>query len=137
MIERSLAKYASSAGALALVGAGLIAAAAPQPARASSWGCQVVLCLATPGSPTTYPQCVPPITRLWRVLAMGGSFPTCSEGGVNTHMSRISKHHYLLRTVTPDGTVKIYDLDTRHSAITQYEMPAHRGRSGLFGGTMP
>jgi hypothetical protein len=45
-------------------------------------GLQVVLCLATPGSPTKYAQCVPPITKLWNVLAMGGSFPTCTGVGI-------------------------------------------------------
>lgn len=52
------------------------------PAHASDWGCQVVLCLATPGSPTTYTECVPPITKLWSTLASGGGFPNCIEGGV-------------------------------------------------------
>jgi hypothetical protein len=35
-----------------------------------------------PGSPTKYAQCVPPITKLWNVLAMGGSFPTCTGVGI-------------------------------------------------------
>ena len=52
------------------------------PAQASDYGCQVLLCLSNPGGPTQYAACVPPIAKLWRDLATGGSFPTCSEGGV-------------------------------------------------------
>ena len=74
MIARVLNRVAARAAGLALPAAGVIAALTPQPALASDWGCQVVLCLATPGSPTTYAACVPPITKLWNVLALGGSF---------------------------------------------------------------
>jgi len=54
----------------------------PAPALASDFGCQVLLCLSNPGGPTQYGQCVPPITKLWRQLAQGKPFPTCSGGGV-------------------------------------------------------
>ena len=30
-----------------------------------------------------YAQCVPPIRKLLRSLALGGGFPTCSAGGVS------------------------------------------------------
>jgi hypothetical protein len=46
-------------------------------AQASEYGCQVLLCLATPGNPKKYAECVPPITRLFRDLARGRAFPTC------------------------------------------------------------
>lgn len=48
-------------------------------AKASEWGCQVLLCLANPGSPTEFAECVPPITRLWRALRKPhpDPFPTC------------------------------------------------------------
>jgi len=61
------------------------AAAAPTPALADdgTWGCEVVLCLASPGGPTQYAACVPPIEQFWASLATGGGFPTCAEGGVN------------------------------------------------------
>jgi hypothetical protein len=55
-------------------------------ARANDWGCQVILCLSNPGGPTQYAQCRPPIRRLWRSLAKGHSFPTCS--GVGFQSSR-------------------------------------------------
>lgn len=44
---------------------------------ASEYGCKVLLCLANPGNPKQYAECVPPITQLFRDLAKGRSFPTC------------------------------------------------------------
>lgn len=41
------------------------------------WGCEVLLCLSNPAGPTAVSECKPPITKLWRHLAKGGSFPTC------------------------------------------------------------
>lgn len=117
MIGRLSIKLGGSAGALALCGAGLIAAAVPQPAYASDWGCQVVLCLATPGSPTQYAECVAPITELWTVLATGGSFPTCTEGGVGTSTSKI-EDGYVLRLVLPDGVTSQYTVSTKYQTIT-------------------
>lgn len=57
-------------------------------AKASEWGCQVILCLASPGSPTQYSACVPPIKKLWRHLAKGRSFPSCDFVGANTSVAR-------------------------------------------------
>jgi hypothetical protein len=103
-------------GAAALLGAGLASFAAPQPARASDWGCQVILCLATPGSPTTYAQCVAPITKLWKTLAFGGSFPTCTEGGIGTSTRKI-RNGYQLQVATPDGAVSSYTVNTKTQTI--------------------
>lgn len=50
-------------------------------ARADEWGCQVILCLSNPGGATQYAECRPPINKLWRWLAKGRSFPTCSGVG--------------------------------------------------------
>ncbi|WP_331375375.1 hypothetical protein [Sinorhizobium chiapasense] len=50
-------------------------------ARADDWGCEVILCLSNPGGPTEFAQCRPPVERLWRELAKGHSFPTCSGVG--------------------------------------------------------
>ncbi|UXN57779.1 hypothetical protein [Phyllobacterium zundukense] len=55
-------------------------------ARADVWGCQVLLCLSNPGGPTEFAECRPPVEKLWRHLAKGHSFPTCS--GVGFHSSR-------------------------------------------------
>jgi hypothetical protein len=47
-------------------------------------GCLVLLCLAAP-SWRAIPQCVPPIKQLWRDLARGKAFPSCSmAGGANS-----------------------------------------------------
>jgi hypothetical protein len=116
MIRRRMGQTGGAAGALSLCAAGLITAAVPQPAYASDWGCQVVLCLATPGSPTTYAECVPPITKLWNVLATGGSFPTCDGVGVRT---RKVDHGYRLTVTQSDGSASGYDLDTRYQTVTQ------------------
>lgn len=104
------------AGALAF--AITATAATPRPARASSWGCEVILCLATPGSPTTYAACVPPIVKLWKSLATGHVFPTCSEGGVSTRTRKI-KDGYALQVTQADGTQARYVIDTKRQTITQ------------------
>ena len=115
MIKRVLTKRARIAGALTLCAAGVVAVSAPEPASASDWGCQVVLCLATPGSPTTYAECVPPITKLWNVLAMGGAFPTCTGVGIRT---KKIKHGYDLTVTQSDGAAARYTLDTRYQSVT-------------------
>ena len=53
---------------------------APKLALADDWGCQVILCLANPGGPEQYTECVPPIEKLWRALRHGDPFPTCDFG---------------------------------------------------------
>lgn len=55
-------------------------------AHADNWGCEVILCLSNPGDPTQFAECRPPIQKLWRHLARGRSFPTCS--GVGFQSSR-------------------------------------------------
>jgi hypothetical protein len=100
----------------ALCAVSLMTAALPQSARASDWGCQVVLCLATSGSPTTYTECAPPITKLWDVLATGGAFPTCTGIGIRT---KKVKHGYDLAVTQSDGGTSRYVLDTRYQTVTQ------------------
>ncbi|MEP7453347.1 hypothetical protein [Phyllobacterium sp. SB3] len=65
-------------------------------AQASDWGCQVILCLSNPGGPTQYGQCRPPIQKLWRELARGHAFPTCS--GVGFQSSRPGYEPYYCET---------------------------------------
>lgn len=67
---------------LAVIAALGVSLSAPEKAKADDWGCQVMLCLASPGSPTMFSECIPPITKLWDVLDHGGGFPSCSGGGV-------------------------------------------------------
>jgi hypothetical protein len=118
MTNRLWKKSANISGALAMCGAGMLAASVPEQAHASTWGCQVILCLATPGSPTTYAECVPPITRLWRTLAMGGSFPTCSEAGVSSRTRKLNGHLFYVQTTQADGKVSSYLIDTKRSQVT-------------------
>lgn len=53
---------------------------APGTAYADDWGCQVILCLSSPGGPEQYGECVPPIEKLWAALRHGDPFPTCDFG---------------------------------------------------------
>ena len=64
---------------IALLVLGLVTS--PQIALADDWGCEVLLCLATPQGPTHYAECRAPIERLWSHLAKGKRFPTCSGIG--------------------------------------------------------
>ena len=115
MIGRLVKRLGGNTGTLSLCAAGVISVATPQPALASDWGCQVVLCLATPGSPTKYAECVPPITKLWNVLALGGSFPSCTGISIKT---KKAKHGYDMTVTRSDGAVSRYSLDTRYQTVT-------------------
>lgn len=48
------------------------------------WACEVVMCLASPNSPTEFAECVPPIEKLYKELAKGASFPSCGMGGAES-----------------------------------------------------
>ena len=118
---------------------GLLAVSAP-PAAASDWGCQVLLCLATPGPPTTYAACVPPITKLWSALARGDDFPTCSEGGVSkANVSWADKDHTIPRSVTMtnnDGSQQSYSLSTYSTPPSDSPAPGSGAVAG-GGGAVP
>jgi hypothetical protein len=60
---------------------------APTLARADDWGCQVLLCVANPGGPEQYSQCVPPIEKLWAALRHGDPFPSCDFGSAGSQGS--------------------------------------------------
>ena len=64
-----------------------------QSARADEWGCQVILCLSNPGGPTQYGECRPPIEKLWRWLAKGHPFPTCSGAAFQTSRPFYEPYH--------------------------------------------
>lgn len=61
-------------------------------ARAGDWGCEVILCLSNPGGPTQYAECRSPVEKLWRELAEGRPFPSCS--GVGFHASQSGYEPY-------------------------------------------
>jgi hypothetical protein len=67
-------KYRNFSGVLALT---LVLCSSV--AQASDWGCQVLLCLASPGGPTQFAECVPPISKLWKELTKipPSPFPDC------------------------------------------------------------
>lgn len=113
-----LGKIGGSAGGVGLVAMAVLGAGIPVPAQASDWGCQVVLCLATPGSPMTYAECVEPITKLYKTLASGGSFPTCSEGGVSSSSSQTGKHTYTVSVTNSDGSTSTYSVNTKTGTTT-------------------
>jgi len=94
-MRRVLNKLSGATGGVALCAGGLIAVAAPQPAYASDWGCQVVL---------------------WNALAMGGGFPSCTGVGIKT---KSAKHGYTMTVTQPDGSTSHYSLDTRYQTVTQ------------------
>jgi len=54
-------------------------------------GCLVLLCLAAP-SWRAIPQCVPPITQVFRDLARGKAFPTCPIAGAGNTASHAWSH---------------------------------------------
>jgi hypothetical protein len=82
---------------LAAVPAAAFAQTAPGiPAPTSDWGCEVLLCLANPAGPTAVSECVPPIRRLWRHLARGKPFPTCTmaSGPNGSSFAQVGHSHY-------------------------------------------
>jgi hypothetical protein len=62
-------------------------------AQADDWGCQVILCLSNPGGPTQYGECRPPIEKLWRQLAKGHFFPSCSAAGFQASRPRYEPYY--------------------------------------------
>lgn len=69
------------------------------PAQADDWGCEVLLCLASPKSPTEFKECIPPIRRLWRTLARGKGFPSCE---MNSKTSE-ARHEWASANNCPPG----------------------------------
>ena len=56
------------------------------PLAKAQWGCEVLLCLSNPAGPMAVSQCVDPIRRLYRHLALGRAFPSCEAAdGSGTH----------------------------------------------------
>ena len=77
IVSRSTVMHAAGLWLAALI------ALVPTPARAVD-GCLVLLCLAAP-SWRAIPQCVPPVKQLFRDLARGKPFPTCSMSGAGNN----------------------------------------------------
>ena len=93
---------------IATLGLGSLYLSSGQSARADEWGCQVILCLSNPGGATQYAACRPPIQKLWKWLARGRSFPTCSGVGFQSSRPRYEPYycpagHRLLGGYGPRG----------------------------------
>ena len=103
-------------------------------ASGSDYGCQVLLCLSNPSGPTQYGACVPPITKLWRDLALGKSFPTCTGGGVTKAKvsGKKSSPSYRVTMTFSDGRQQSYSLAGISGASAQ-----PTGSEGSFGGAAP
>lgn len=86
----------ASRNAVMILAATLCYTIEDRPAHADDWGCKVILCLSNPGGPTQFEACRPPIERLWRDLAKGRSFPTCS--GVGFSVSQPGYEPYFCST---------------------------------------
>ncbi len=80
-------------GAIAVFGLGALYLGSSQNARADDWGCKVILCLSNPGGATQYAQCRPALQKLWRWLARGKSFPTCSSAGFESSRPRYEPYY--------------------------------------------
>lgn len=77
-----------------------------QVAHADDWGCQVLLCLSDPRGPTTEAECRPPIEKLWRHLAKGRSFPSCSlAGSADSGTGSFARRVYDPYDPCPEGLV--------------------------------
>lgn len=106
--------------------AGMVMAfGAPAPARASDWGCEVLLCLSNPGGATQFPACVAPIRRLWRAIAEGDAFPRCSGGGV-----RSARLNPATATAGRSVTIRYSDGTTRTFSLADVETVADGEREG-------
>lgn len=70
----------AATGILVLAALGALSGV-PATAQDASLGCKVLLCSAatSPGWPSI-PYCVPVMQTLFRILAKGGSWPSCPEG---------------------------------------------------------
>lgn len=94
-------------------------------ARAAEWGCQVILCLSNPSGPTQYAECRAPIHKLWRALAKGHSFPTCSGVGFQTSGPRSEPYYcnngYRRTTRYGDRGLEVSCISTTPQTVSNAE----------------
>jgi hypothetical protein len=77
-----LATLAGSAGAVEKAtdaggAGGLSLPSASGMSADDEWACKVAMCMANPGGPTEFAECVDPIRKLRRQLAKGKPYPVC------------------------------------------------------------
>lgn len=128
MLAQVIARGMISGGVVALS-----LAFAPSPAKAD-WACEVALCISNPAGPMAVSECVPPIKKLYRHLARGGSFPLCqsADGYVN-----FTKYGIERQEECPAGSKTVYrdDSDSSFGRRIRYcekFVPVNtRGRPGI------
>lgn len=84
-------------------------------AAQADWACEVALCISNPAGPMAVSECRPPIQRLYRHLARGGSFPLCrsADGYVN-----FTRYGVEFQEECPSGTRTVYlNHDDRGGAL--------------------
>lgn len=103
-------------------------------ARADDWGCQVILCLSNPGGATQYAECRPPIEKLWRELAKGHSFPSCSGAGFQASGPKYEPYYcdegYRLTVRYGDHGQDASCVSTTPQTVSDSECSSNRGSSG-------
>jgi hypothetical protein len=92
-------------------------------AQADMWGCEVLLCLANPAGPMAVKECVRPISRLWKHLAKGRAFPTCTMAK-GPHGSSYAQPGHSYYDPCPEGTSA---LDNGAYAIQGTTLPHFYG----------
>lgn len=101
-------------------------------ARAGEWGCQVILCLSNPGGPTQYAECRLPVHKLWRALAKGQSFPTCSGIGFRASRPGYEPYYcndgYRLTTRYGDRGLEASCVSTRPETVSTDECYSNNDR---------
>jgi hypothetical protein len=103
-------------------------------ARADDWGCQVILCLSNPGGATQYAECRPPVEKLWRELAKGHSFPSCSGAGFQASEPKYEPYYcdagYRLTIRYGDHGQEASCVSTTPETVPDSECYLDRGSSG-------
>ncbi|MEY9558877.1 hypothetical protein ABIA26_001218 [Sinorhizobium fredii] len=104
-------------------------------ARADDWGCEVILCLSNPGGATQYAPCRPPIHRLWRELARGHAFPTCSSVGFRASRPRYEPYScdegFRLTTRSSDRGNEASCVSTAPQTVSNSECHYERAGSAI------
>ncbi|WP_223215859.1 hypothetical protein [Rhizobium herbae] len=103
--------------------------------RADDWGCEVILCLSNPGGATQYAECRPPVEKLWRELAKGHSFPSCSGVGFQASRPRYEPYYcdagYRLTTRYGDRGQEASCVSTTPQTVASSECYSHGGNAGF------
>lgn len=107
------------------------------PAATHDWGCEVLLCLANPNGPTAVPPCVPPIQKLWKALARGHAFPTCTmASGPNGRSHVRPAHSYYDHCPKGTGELPVGQVAELAATVTPPAPPAPSGVPSTYTGAM-